>query len=372
MPWGLPVNGTAYLTDTTQVIGYCKSGSVSNAEAKNLHGIITRVLPLYLVTFFDLFDGLDSIQLVAEKKDFSQDDWTAINSIKSYTRLIVEGQVLRYGNQERCSVLLKKVPTIEPPLAPLERNAPTLSQERVAFQILLAELKNRASDLLVERGFLEVEPHLLSTYWSASLMQPLRVTFPGFGAPAAYLAVSPAPQLMRALVATGRDKVFCFSRCFTTTFRDEAASSESPLIMAQMLRADLSSTINLAQDVLKAVLKGVSDQTVSALVSGTWLQRKMEWPPIPAQLDLQIPEVRIFERIEKDSNLSGSNISLFKICWPRNSTLVEGGLEMIGEQVAFGFITIHLERIAPLFRPSDVRRIANLSPPIQQGAPAPI
>jgi hypothetical protein len=177
---------------------------------------------------------------------------------------------------------------------------------------------------------------------------------------------------MRALVVTGRDKVFCFSHCFTTTFRDEVASSESPLIMAQMLRADLSSTINLAQDVLRAVLKGISDQTVSALVGGTWLQKKMEWPPVPAQIDLQTPEVHVFERVDKDTNLSGFDLSLFRVCWPRNSTLVEGGIEMIGEQVALGYITIHLERIAPLFRPADVRRIADLSPSIQKGVPAPI
>jgi aspartyl/asparaginyl-tRNA synthetase len=366
VPWGLPVKGTVYLTDTSQVIEFCKSRSNLNAEAR-LHGLITRVVSLHRITFFDLFDGLDSIQVVAEKKNFSRDDWTTIRSIKNYTRLIVEGQVLPPGKYKRCSVLLKKIPTIEPPLKPLESESSPLSQERVAFQILLAELKNRASDLLAERGFLEVEPHLLSTLWSKSLMQPLRVTFPGFGHSATYMAVSPAPQLIRALVVTGRDKVFCFSHCFTTTFRDEVASSESPLIMAQMLRTDLNSTVNLAKDLLRALLKGLSDQTISTLVSGTWLQKKMEWPPVSAQVDLQIPQVHIFEMIDNSSNLSGSNLSLFKICWPRKSTLVEGGLQMIGEQVTWGFITIHLERIAPLFRSADFRRIANLSPSIQKG-----
>jgi len=178
-----------------------------------LCGIIVRVNKRGGIIFFNLYDGSDSIQIIANRNDFAPSDWEKIKGIKVSSRITVNNLEVTFPSSGRISLVLNKLPSLE---ANIAISVPKSEQENVKIQILLSHLRNLAGKYLRDKGFLEIEPNFISSSWDIGGIQPLRVNYPGFGV-SAYLMPSPAPQLLKSAIVSGQNNVFCVSRCFTVT-----------------------------------------------------------------------------------------------------------------------------------------------------------
>lgn len=325
-----------------------------------LQGIITRVHNLGKIIFYDVFDGTDTIQIIANRQDFSEKDWKSLSAIKISSRISVRGRI-GHSNKGAISLFLKELPTQEVDLLVI---SPSIVQnEVVSGQIFLAQLREQARNFFhLEERFLEIEPQLISTSWKNGGIQPLRIDYPGFGV-FEYLAPSPAPQLLKAIIVTGWNRVFCISRCFTFTYRDSIVGAESPILSAKKLMGTLDEMIDLSKRAVIEILKrSIADPKQRSFFDNDWLVKQCDWPPIPAKLEIDRPEIQRFNQIESNNQrMKARKIAIFRICWPPNLVLVEGFSELLGGSIPLGSVTIHFERMVKLLSPVELRRIRNLN-----------
>jgi hypothetical protein len=100
--------------------------------------------------------------------------------------------------------------------------------------VSLARLRALGTKTFESLGFIEVEPKLITLTAPLTGLEPMQVSYVGFGAPA-HLFPSPARQLKQILEGTSVRSVFAVSRIFTTTFRDESTSYEALTLMAMAI-----------------------------------------------------------------------------------------------------------------------------------------
>ena len=222
-----------------RVLFYCRDVEShlrlqSNTEADaDLRGLITSVRKLGKIIFFTLQDATGVMQLIVRKQDVSPEDWELVRKLKVRTRVWVRGSV-GLSESGKPTIFLQQTPEVQDRTleSPISGSTPEYAQ--IGNQIFVARLRNRAAEFWREQGYVEIEPKYISNQWSSEGVEPLQVVYPGFGA-SAYLAPTPATQLLEALVATGAEAVFATSRFFSTTFRDEKSSVESLIVSARAL-----------------------------------------------------------------------------------------------------------------------------------------
>lgn len=347
------------LTSARDVIVYTRLSPDAKVTAI-LHGIITRVTKRGGIIFFILNDGTESIQLIAKHENFSVNDWETLAKLKISHRITVEAPV-GYSGQGRVSLILNKIPQSSDSLFSSNLD----SFKEISLQILLARLGRQARDFFIGKNFLEIEPKLISTFWESAGIQPLKVNYPGFGV-AAYLAPSPAPQLLKTIIFSGNDNVFCISKCFTSTYRDSIAGAESLILSAKMLLIPFEEMVALARDSIYGILRNISTMPEkSNFLEMEWPVQSLESLPSPATMNLSQPEIQVFSHIPV-SNFDNSSLTMqitkfFRICWPPNFILVEGFSGLFEGSVLIGSFTIHLEPMVNLLKPVETRRLPDLT-----------
>ena len=279
-------------------------------------------------------------------------------------RLQVQGTVVRRRGKDAPSILVKdtKVVLLR---SPAKKTTGEPDQGVVATQFFLAAIRRIAEAYFIRERFEQFEPSFLTSSKSASQIEPLAIIFPGYGG-SSYLAPSPAPQLMEAILVSSNPRVFCVSRCFSGSIRDGYTSAESLILCAHQLDASLDQMCILAQGAVKAVFHQYATRPkLSAPKEQQWLEtsawpvKERDWSDL--ELTVQEPEIHRYRAHPASSNERAQ--SIFRVCWPTDVVLAEGHTELVDGRVPLGGITIHLERMVPLLRDVTLRRLRQIVRP---------
>jgi aspartyl/asparaginyl-tRNA synthetase len=343
------------LTSVRDIKIYYELDPKANIRAK-LQGIITRVNPKGGIIFFRLYDGTDSIQIIADRNDFNETEWLNIRSIKQSFRIQIESPV-GVSKNGTISIILQKVPsnTIELNLdiLPEGNKEPAI----IGAQIFLSRFRHQASKFFLDQDYLEMEPNFVSVSWASTGLEALEVEYPGFGGPV-YLIPSPSPQILRALLVTGKQRMFSISRCFTTSYRDAASSYQSLILCAKEIDSSLDRMISLGESAIRGILSDVSTRlTETMFLKSSWPTLELDWPPKTISLRITSPQIQIFRDLKSDEILKNSNLTLFRICWPPDFVLVEGSAEFLEKGIVIGSLTLHIERMVFLIRSDPTLRL---------------
>lgn len=320
----------------------------------SLRGRITRNDRRGGISFLTLVDVTDAIQLVVERNAVGEAAWENVRRIARGSSVRATGHI---GETSAgvVSVFLTAAPQPLPPVS----QAALLADEfqEVGTQVLLARLTAVARRFFRRHHFTELEAKLLSTSWPEAGLNPLRVSYSGFGPLHFYLAVSPMPQLSKALIATRQRRVFTITRCFTSSYLDHVSGVESIILSAQMLDTDLSAVGRLAADVLRAVLGDFSTRPKDKSEDFEIIQRpNLTWPPQEEYLTITKPELQFFD----DIGGSAADHPLFRLCWPPDYLLAEGFVyPLTDDSLPCAGLTLNLERVIPLLQSGDFRRVLN-------------
>jgi len=325
------------------------------------------------IVFFDLEDGTGQIQAMANRADFSGESWTEILRIRRSSRLSIVGN-LETSHSGATTVRLTDPPVIHPEPTLGDAAGTGGSPLKMRRQILLARLRRRGSEFFSSKGYVEIEPRFVSLTWPDAEPAPLRVVYEGFGSPA-YLAPSPTSQLLTAVISGGHPQVFCVSRCFTSSYVDEVAGTESLILSAQTLDADLRQVAAIAQESVRAMLSDVSTLPADlTFLQQQWPETLGEWPP-EASMQLASPAVYLFEKWRTQEPLAHSrSVQLFRILWPAlrgddpNIVVADGASQILGS-VKHGALTLHLDRMIRVLEDEDVRRLGHLAFPAEHARP---
>ena len=329
-----------------------------NAE---LRGLITKVRDMGKIIFFDLRDATGLVQLLGNRRNIPEEEWESVQKIKPGMRVWVAGSIGR-TKAGQATVFLNRAPQLKDLTFESSVGSATPEYAQVGNQMFVARLRNRAAEFWREQGYLEIEPKYISTRWSSQGVEPLQIVYPGFGA-SAYLAPTPATQLLEALVVTGADAVFATGRLFSTTFRDEKSSAESLIVSARTIGPSHPQHLQLAKQCVEftfgnletfpeAGLAGLNEWREVQL-TGERDNSRSQTVIVPT---LEIYEMPTFVRAESQ----GKILTLFRLVWPPSRTIAEGATEQIGDDLILASTTVHIERMASLLRDLPVRQIRNL------------
>ena len=329
-----------------------------------LHGLITRVTKRGRIVFFVLTDGSGSIQLVAKKDIFTTDHWNQIKSVKEQSPVQVAGRVGESENR-RLSVFLSEPPCEIRALRDKRLSLAWSSVKVVSNQVLLARIRKCCSEFLERQDFMEIEPFYISRSWQGSDLAALEVKYPGFGLPV-FLVPSPAAQILKAIVTTGKPKVFCVSRCFTGEFRDIMDRAETVIISAKVHHTSWDHLKELALNGVKSIFSTVSRSPQNeAALSSVWPERVSVWPPIVGQeLEAKGVHMEIFEKVPHKNDLFGAGtIDIFRINWPyraNNVCVCDGLLESYADGFAVGTVNWHADRVVHILEDTRSRSLLPL------------
>lgn len=334
------------------------SGSKVYAE---LRGLITKVRSHGGIIFFVLEDATSSIQLVAYRNQFNDNDWEELRLVRKSHRVVAKGIVGRSKTGEASIVLNEPLIRLEGGnIKDDERTIKDL--DRVGVRLFLSRLRYKSEVFFRSNNFLQIEPNFISTSWDIRGIEPLRVQYEGFGVPT-FLTPSPSPQLLAVMETTGADKVFAIGRCFTTTYRDETTSAESLILMAKVASATIDEIASLSVKALEHILgdRETMPENYPKLMEKGWVWSNPEKPPLPGGAQFTVPTIQIYGiRNNTAKPLDYDETTVLRVCWPPKFVLIEGSIRKISGQKGIGTMTIFLERIVPLLKNVSLRQLEDL------------
>ncbi len=226
-----------------------------------LSGTATAVRSHGGIVFFDLHDGTSSIQVVLKG--------SAIIAVHVGDRLAVVGRIDR-TERGTLSLFASEPPRTVLPSGIRKSDRLARTFERIGASVVLARAQRIVHEALIARGFTEVVPRMISSSrWDAEGMTPLKVVYPGFGAPA-FLAISPLPQLLQTVLQTGRSRVFASSRVFTLEHRGEGGN-ESAIVMSCALLEEIAQQQAVTSELLDSLVLGdLSTDPIRSAMAGGW------------------------------------------------------------------------------------------------------
>lgn len=350
-------------------IEICRKLVAEASITADLHGIVTwrTDAAKHDFVFFRLHDGTGSIQGAARNPPLDNAQIALCQLIKPYDRINAKGQVTVLRNkrsgEDVLTLLLDQTPTRRTDQLDEHSTLDSIEPEvsNIGTQIFLARLRERSVKFFRSKDFLELEPRMISSSWTQGGLSPLRILFPGFGVPA-YLAPSPRTQLLKAIILTGKQRVFAVSRCFTSAYRDRIVSAESPLLCAQWLNVSIEQLYGLAEEAVRYTFGDISTApNEPSNFVGHWRQSCMNWPPTPSELRVDRPEIHTFLEFKNDPDLIGGTTGIFRLCYPPNVVLAEGAIEKLDGDITVGTLSLHFERMVELIR-SGQRQLRDLGP----------
>ena len=351
------------LQSVDKVIGYWKlfPGTVAKSE---LYGVITRVTDIGHFVFVVLNDGTGSIQLIAKREDFSEDDWKQIKSQKEKARVRIVGLVGE-SERKRISILLSEVPSQLEELRSKGRSFSWPDIRIVSRQVLLSNIRRHCVSFLAENKFLEIEPFFISRSWQGDGLHPLEVQYPGFGMPV-FLVPSPAPQILKAIITTGNPRIFSVSRCFTGEFRDTMDRTEAVLICARIYPASWEELKTIAVNGIKSVLAQLQlTPAQERILKGEWVEKATTWPPDLTNMTWQEEvAIELFAPIRGGNKLFGDGeVQIFRICWRHersNVYICDGLIESYEDGFKVGTINWHADRMVYILENTVHRQLLSL------------
>jgi hypothetical protein len=351
---------TIVLKQCRDVQSYLALEGTTAAEAE-LTGLITAVRPIGRICFFTLRDVTGVVQLSASRDQLSDDAWNAVTGLRTGNLVTAVGTVGRSKRGEP-SILLEDAPIVRETVLDSPISGAQVDYPHVGTQIFVARLRNRASEFLRDAGYLEIEPKLISADWRTEGVEPLELVYPGFGA-SAYLAPTPATQLIDALIATGSAAVFAQSRCFSTTYRDEKSSHESVIVAARAVGIGPDEHYRRIQECVAFTFGELQTLPQAGLFpTDQWRQRMVD-APLSGDRSEHVKEPTLVVYRSPNIGPSAGGITVLELCrlvWPPRRTIAEGSRELLDNGLAFASMVIHIERMASLLRDVPFRHLRNL------------
>lgn len=324
-----------------------------------LSGMITRVNRRGGICFFRFRDATGSIQVVVERSSCDLETWGLVAVLKLMDRVLVFGDIaLTRPPHNVLSVFLRECKLLIPRRAADRVDNLDPAERGLTAQVFLARLRKQATGFFEEHEYVELEPSFLASYAPSTSIEPLRVVFPGYGADA-LLAPSPAMQLMEALLLTGYSKLFSVSRCFSAVVRDGYTSAESLILSALILGADLQEVLRTIQDAVTTIFKHFT--TVPIIVEDDWLnltpwnRQDGEWSE--SKRSVHVPTIQVDHGNCGDSSTVAVQGPPFRVVWPPDIVVVEGGQQLLDERIRICAYTLHLERMVSVLRDVNLYRL---------------
>ena len=234
--------------------------------------------------------------------------------------------------------------------------------------VVLAHLRSLASSAFRALDYTEVEPKFITLSAPASGLEPLRLSYVGFGAPA-HLFASPGPQLRQLISGTDIGAAFCISRIFSTTFRDESTSNEALTLMAMRALPD-ASTIRVRPFHLERAISAMAADDMLAGLFGDWFDDdSVRFPNkavggVPKPLVTPV-EFATLESYDKPSQYMSepTNVppeSFQRLVAPERTILAERAIVGWYGSAKLEVTTLHLERLSGLLTGAHARPLVVL------------
>ncbi|MHC8609904.1 hypothetical protein ACW4FP_19880 (plasmid) [Paenarthrobacter ureafaciens] len=102
-----------------------------------------------------------------------------------------------------------------------------------AAKMLVAQAVRHTTAFLLSENFVEFESRVISTQWSGTGLEPMKVIYPGFGCPVP-LTTSPAAQVVDFINTVGVRRAFTSTISFSTTYRFPEGSSDLRVIVGRV------------------------------------------------------------------------------------------------------------------------------------------
>ncbi len=348
------------LRHARDVVSHNTLNPLEVAQAR-LTGLLTHVRRHKTVAFLTLQDATGSIQLLADSVGLSSAAWQDVCALRQGDRVTAQGRV-GVSNTGQVSLLLASAPRVMDKELGASLAQGEMEYARVGAQILAARLRGRASQYFRAVGYEEIEPRIISASWRSPGLEPLRVNYEGFGVQA-YLAPSPASQLLETLLVTGVERTFAVSRCFSTTYRDEKSSNESMILVAKAV----AMTANDLREMLRrAIVEILGDletlpENIAPLLTG-WSDEELSWPPTPGGFARQVPTFEVYPTPAPlgpgDERTLVTDVS--RAVWPPDRVIAETAHETLESGLEVATCTLHLDRMVTLLRDVPIRQLRHL------------
>lgn len=326
-----------------------------HGETAIIIGYVVSVRKSSRTIFADVRDYTNVIQLVMERESLSESDWNSCKRLKAHHRISAEGSVGSTRSGQK-SIYASVKPTV---LGRVNGAIHDLDLQLSIFanQLLLSRMRFSFQKLVADLGYIEIEPRVLSSDWPKNGLEALRVNYPGFGSHAT-LATSPANQLREFMLATGNDRVFAISRCFSSTFRIENSSSEALIGMGYAKNLTVDSLVDLLIMIPERVVAAVGVSHVASKFT-----EQTDLHIVRSDSDPLSPHVAAsYQRVlEVCGNPGPHHVkAVIRMSYPPGIVVAEGAVETIGGYVNIATFCIHFEQLLSLFSDLPARNLRSL------------
>lgn len=314
------------------------------------------------VLFATLRDISETIQVLVDKNLVGDEIWVSFESLELGVGVELHGSV-GASKSGKLSVFPARPPIVLRQLS--LRDLLTDEYSGVGTQMLLSRLENRCRRFLEGYGYIELAPRYLSSYWPDGGLQALNVLFPGQSRVPFYLAVSPVPQLLRALLAVGQSNFFTISRTFATNFVPTQNGAESVIAGAILLESSIDESGAVALALVKDLLHHYETAMDPAFRSEWEIPHTSSTSGslnhTPTHEGLHIHFAKGLRALFGPGGFPVTET--FQIQWRNELVLSEGSSMSLGQDILATTLTLYIERFLPLLRAQDNRRIRDLVRP---------
>lgn len=319
----------------------------------DIRGLIADLIDRGGIIIMRLIDATGQIRVEFHRSESNEESWRIIKKIRKMDRICITGLV---REKEEKLFIIPEGFQIFLPKTISNLSLQELDENIVSSQFFLARIRSRAASFLINNGFEEFEPNMISVTRGETKIDPLRVIFNGYGSPL-YLIPSPAAQLREAIITAPAEKVFCVSRCFSATIRDGYTSAESMILCLRQLNISIEEICTLGESIIKNILGHFT--TMPEIYDATWLSGKA-WKRVTCKTifpegAIDLPEIQI-QLAQPEEKIS----HIFRVIWPPNHIIAEGHIESISKDISLGGMTIHLEKIVLILKDFPFRRLRHL------------
>ena len=231
-----------------------------------------------------------------------------------------------------------------------------------ASRMLMSRICKRAANFLHTNHYKEFDSRVISSRWYEDSLEPLQVVYPGFGSPA-YLATSPAAQIIDFMTVTISDRAFTISTSFTTSYRFPNGSAETRIISAKAM--------NLSEDEHKAIIKGITAKILMEFSAETKSLDELEgeWPDningqhyFELKLQGELTLITFTANIPVIGTIWNSKIDLIiQLIDAEKNILAEGAREIIEDDFTISSLTIYPSQFLGLIQKAPFRQLQNLN-----------
>lgn len=321
------------------------------------YGAVVAVRKSKLTVFFDLryLNGL--FQIAAERSSVSDAEWSSIRSIRQGDRMYAEG-IIRRTLSGALTLFVSK-----PPLAVETFISDTLAATRhdfrsIAARLVIAELRVAAESFFNGMGYTRVDTRVVSASWprnSETSVHPVQVYYVGFGDPV-YLAPSPSPQLVDALIISGAPGVYASTSSFTTSYRQPTDAVETAIVAAKTLDIDLEELGGMCVGLMSHVQEAVFPDQSSPTARPGWDTKRFSLPgDSPQQVD--VPRELWVMDVESGPEVSGSRVIAL---WYERCLAIEASAEQVAEDAYLSTLVFHPERLLAALQQTPIRTLQHL------------